>query len=221
MKNLSFLLVWLGVFLSIQNLYAQDSLNTYAVKPIAVENFIGHERQFYQGMVNKIFVEKKKIGLLSISSYSADNKNKQSNNEYLNTTLIYHHIFKGISINSGGTFTSFEGLKPFIGLQYMYQSKSVSLIYMPGYYFRHTPKIANLAFIEYKPLINSKWSVYSRLQLHYNFDLANGNHFRSYVYSRLGLSYKSFSFGLAHNFDAYGAEKNTKNNYGIFWKINI
>lgn len=219
MKKIHFLTILIAATLSMQNLHAQDSIVNFRPKTVFVEEMIGDKRQFLQLIVNKVFVEKNKIGLLSISSYAADYKDNLGNNEFQNTTLIYHHLFKGVSINSGASFTSVEGLKNFVGLQYMYQSKTLSLIYMPSYYFIKSHKISNFALIEYKPVINDNWSVYSRLQLHYNHDLENGNHFRSYAYSRLGLTYKYFSFGLAHNFDRYGASKNTKDNYGIFLKL--
>ena len=221
MKKIHFLTILIAVAFSSQNLHAQDSIVNFKPKTVFVEEMIGDKRQFLQLIVNKVFVEKKTIGLLSISSYAADYKDNLDNNEFQNTSLIYYHLFKGISINSGASFTSEEGLKNFVGLQYMYQSKTLSLIYMPSYYFINSHKLSNFALIEYKPVINENWSVYSRLQLHYNHDLENGNHFRSYAYSRLGLTYKYFSFGLAHNFDRYGASKNTKDNYGIFLKLTI
>jgi len=221
MKKIHFLTILIAVAFSSQNLHAQDSIVNFKPKTVFVEEMIGDKRQFLQLIVNKVFVEKKTIGLLSISSYAADYKDNLDNNEFQNTSLIYYHLFKGISINSGASFTSEEGLKNFVGLQYMYQSKTHSLIYMPSYYFINSHKLSNFALIEYKPVINENWSVYSRLQLHYNHDLENGNHFRSYAYSRLGLTYKYFSFGLAHNFDRYGASKNTKDNYGIFLKLTI
>lgn len=221
MKKIHFLSILIAATLSTQTLHAQDSTAIFKPKTVSAEEMIGDKRQFFQLLVNKVFVEKKKIGMLSISSYAAEYKDNIGNNEFQNTTLIYHHLFKGISINSGAGFTSVEGLKNFVGLQYMYQSKKLSLIYMPNYYFINSHKISNFALIEYKPAINKNWSVYSRLQLHYNHDLENGNHFRSYAYSRLGLTYKYFSFGLAHNFDRYGADKNNKTNYGIFLKLDL
>ncbi|MBK8702258.1 MAG: hypothetical protein IPN33_00680 [Saprospiraceae bacterium] len=219
MKKIHFLSLLIGVTFSTLNLNAQDSIGIFKPKTISVEEFVGDQRQFLQLMVNKVFVEKKKVGLLSISSYAANYKDITSDNEFQNTTLIYHRVFKGIGINSGTSFTSIEGLKNFVGLQYVHQSKKLSLIYMPSYYFINTHKISNFALIEYKPAINENWSVYTRLQMHYNHDLENGNHFRSYVYSRLGFSYKYFSFGLAHNFDRYGENKIVKNNYGIFLNL--
>lgn len=221
MNKIHFLSILTVAVFSAQNIHAQDSTVNFKPKTVFVEEMIGDKRQFLQLMVNKVFVEKTKIGLLSISSYAADYKDNLGNNEFQNTSLIYHHLFKGISINSGASFTSVEGLKNFVGLHYMYQSKTLSLIYMPSYYFINSHKISNFALIEYKPSINENWSVYSRLQLHYKHDLENGNHFRSYAYSRLGLTYKYFSFGLAHNFDRYGANKHTKNNYGVFLKLSL
>jgi hypothetical protein len=221
MEKKYFLLLILSAFLYTKHLDAQDTPKVIYHKPIAVEEFIGNHRQFFQIMVNKSFTEKNGTGLLSIFSYAADYQDKLCNNEYMSTTLVYHRLFSGISINSGVTFTSIDGLKNFIGLQYIYQNKTMSLIYIPGYYFINASKISNLALAEYKPSINDKWSFYTRLQMHYNHDLENGNHFRSYAYSRLGLTYKYFSFGLAHNIDRYGANKNTKNNYGVFLKLTL
>ena len=221
MKKIHYLSILVAVAFSMKNLHAQDSTAIFKPKTVLVEEMVGNNRQFLQFMVNKVFVEKKKIGLLSISSYAADYKDNLGNNEFQNTTLIYHHLYKGISINSGASFTSVEGLKNFVGLQYMYQSNTLSLIYMPSYYFINSNKISNFSLIEYRPAINENWSVYSRLQLHYNHNLENGNHYRSYAYSRLGLTYKYFSFGLAHNFDRYGANKNVKNNYGVFLKLTL
>jgi hypothetical protein len=221
MKKIHLLSILFIAAFSIHQVQAQDSIKVFSPKTVLVEELVGNKRQFLQLLVNKVFVEKEKIGLLSITSYAADYKDNLSNNEFQNTTLIYHQLFKGISINSGVSFTSIEGLKNFVGLQYMYQSKSFSLIYLPSYYFTNSHKISNTALLEYKPAISKNWSLYTRLQVHYNHNLETGNHFRSYVYSRLGLTYKYFSFGLGHNFDRYGADKNSKNNYGVFLKLSL
>lgn len=221
MKKNSFLSILVATVFVAHNLQAQDSISTFRTPTVSVEEVVGNKRQFLQLMVNKVFAEKKKIGLLSVSSYAADYKDNLSNNEFQNTTLIYHHLFKGVSVNSGASFTSIEGLKNFVGLQYMYQGKSFSLLYLPSYYFLNSHKLSNTAFIEYKPAINMNWSLYTRLQVHYNYNFETENHFRSYLYSRLGLTYRHFSFGLAHNFDRYGANTTTKNNCGIFLKLTL
>ncbi len=221
MKKIYSLSLLIAVVFSTQNLRAQDATFSFRPKTVSAEELVGDKRQFVQLLVNKVFAERKKIGLLSVSSYAAGYEGKSVENEFQNTTLIYHHLFKGISINSGASFTSAEGLKNFVGLQYMYQSKTLSLMFMSSYYFTNSHKISNFLLIEYTPVINENWFIYSRLQLHYNHDLEKGNHFRSYAYSRLGLTCKYFSFGLAHNYDCYSANKNTKNNYGPFVKLTL
>ncbi|UPT67227.1 MAG: hypothetical protein M0D57_00565 [Sphingobacteriales bacterium JAD_PAG50586_3] len=221
MKKLHFISVLFGVLFYTQNLSAQDSLETFKPKPVSIEEFIGDKRQFLQLTLNKVFVEKKRIGLLSITSYAADYKGNLNNNEFQNTSLIYHNIYKGIGINSGVSFTSIEGLKNFVGIHYMYQSRQFSLIAMPSYSIIKNNKISGFLQVEYKPIINKNWSLYTRAQLHYNHNFDDGAHFRSYAYSRLGLTYKYFGFGLAHNFDRYGADKNTKHNFGVFLKLTM
>jgi len=221
MKRIHFTSILIVIACSIHSLYAQDSTVNLKPKTISLEEMIGDKRQFLQLLVNKFFAENKRVGLLSITSYAADYKYDLSNNEFQNTNLIHHHLFKGISINSGASFTSVDGMKNFVGLHYLYQSKTLSLLYLPSYYFINSHKISNTALIEFRPEMNKNWSLYTRLQLHYSHNLENGNHFRSYVYSRFGLTYKYLSFGIAHNFDRYGAAKNTKNNYGIFLKLSL
>ena len=209
------------VLFAAQGIDAQDSLGVSKPKLVTVEDFVGNRRQYFQLMVHKTFAGRKRLGLLSISAYAADYHNDNSKSEYLNTTLLYHRLYKGFGLHAGATFTSHKGWKPFVGLQYMMQRKSFSLIYQPSYYFLHTYKVAHIAVIEYKPAIHARWAIYTYAQLHYSYDLEQKEHFRSYVYSRLGVSYGNVSFGLAHNLDRYGAAKNTENNYGGFVKLNL
>lgn len=219
MKKTYLLSVLAAVAFSFQKLEAQDAGAGLKPKIASVEEMIGHKRQFLQLIVNKPLLGKKRSGLLSLSSYAADYNNKPGNNEYQNTTLIYQPLFKGLSINSGVSFTSVEGMKNFAGLQYVCLKRDFSLIYLPSYFFIHSNKLANTALIEYKPAFNSNWGLYTRIQAHYNHNFETGHHFRSYLYSRLGLTYHYFSFGLAQNFDRYGADKKIKNNYGLFLKM--
>lgn len=221
MKKRYFFQLALVYALILQNLHAQEQQTNLMPLTFSVEEMVGDNRQFLQVMVNKVFVEKKKIGLLSISSYAAGYNENLSNNEYLNTTMVYHHLYKGIGINSGSTYTSAEGLKNFMGLQYFFQNKTLSVIYMPSYYFINSNKISNFAIVEYKPKMKKNWSLYARIQLNYNYDFENGKHFRSYSYNRLGLSYKNLSFGMASNFDRYLSTKIRKNNHGIFLRLTL
>lgn len=221
MRTTQFLIILIALTYSLPKLQAQQSVADVRPKSVSVEEMIGGKRQFLQLLVNKVLPEKKRIGMLSLTAYATDYRGITVNTEFQNTTLIYHHLFKGISINSGSNFTSVEGLTNFVGLQYIYQDKKWLVIYIPSYYFINSHKVSNLALLEYTPEINKNWSVYSRVQVLYNHDLESGTHFRSYVYSRLGLTYRYFSFGLAHNIDRYASNKGAKNNYGVFLKFSL
>ena len=202
---------------------AQDSIVKIIKQksPIPAEILVGNNRLYYQMIINRNISENNKLGFLNISSYTADNKNDITKNEYFSSTIIYYNIYKGISVNTGGTFNSSEGIKPYLGLQYMYSNKTISLLYFPSYYFIGYHKITNLAMIEFKPKLNKKLSIYSRLQMTYSQNIEKNLHVRSYLYGRLGLTYNKFTLGAGLNFDWYGEKKSLKENYGAFFKVNL
>lgn len=221
MKINLFFLGWLAVLSVGTPLQAQDTLKIAASKTVSVEELLGDQRQFLQLTVNKTFEEQKGLGLLSITAYAADYDDRIEKNEFLNTTLLYQRIGQGFAINSGVAFTSVDGMKNFVGMQFLRQFGAFTILYLPSYFFLNSHRLANTAFLEYHPSMSKNWAVYSRLQLHYSHDFKTGQHFRSYAYGRLGLSYKYFSFGWAFNFDQYGAGKTTKNNTGVFLKVSL
>ncbi len=201
---------------------AQDSSKISKPKaPIPVEVFTGNSRLYYQVFINRKITKNNKIGFFSNSSFSADYKKDFTKNEYQTTSALYVDLFKGLSVNAGATFNSSEGLKPFAGLQYMYANKSLLIFYLPSYYYLQSNKVSNLAIIEFKPKINQKWSIYSRIQVFNAYNIEKNNHARRYVYSRLGLSFANYTFGLASNIDWYGASKFKRENYGMFFRVNI
>jgi hypothetical protein len=172
MKKIYFLSVLLSTFLGSQCLHAQDTPEVFNPKPISAEEFVGDKRQFFQILVNKAFTEKKKTGILSLSSYAADYNDKLTTNEFQNTTLVYHRLFGDVGINSGVAFTSSEGMENFVGLQYMHQGKTLSLIYLPSYYFLNAQKISNFALIAQSARRRATARVVSGRQLSMPRDLA-------------------------------------------------
>ena len=172
-------------------------------------------------IIKRNITSNNKLGVLNISSFSADYKNDISKNEYLSSTALYYNIFKGIAVNTGATFNAAEGIKPFIGLQYFYASKTIMILYLPSYYYLEDRKLSNLVMLEYKPKISRKWSVYSRLQGFYAHNVETNSHARSYIYARAGLTYSNYTFGLGINSDWYGQKKLAKDNYGLFMRLTL
>lgn len=220
MKKTTSLLPILLTCLKSYTLNAQDS-SGLTKSPVPAEILIGNNRLFYQIIINKKITKNNKLGYFSTSSFAADYNNEISKNEYLTTALLYCNIFKSLSVNSGATLNTIEGLKPFVGLQYTYTKKNIMFFYLPAYYYLSSQKISNFAFIEYKPGINNHWAGYSKLQVNYIYDIGKNYHFRSYIYSRLGLTYSNLTFGAGANLDWYGETKKLKENYGLFLKLNL
>ena len=142
MKKTYFISILVLVASGVKNLIAQESAVYLKQKNnISIEELIGNKRQVSQLLVNSVFTERKKIGLLSITSYAANYSDDLGANEFQNTALIYHQLFKGFGINSGTSFTTVEGLRNSSGIQYMYQNKSLSLILMSSYFYAKSNKI--------------------------------------------------------------------------------
>lgn len=216
------LVLAIGNLCILNNVKAQQKTDTTKLKPpVIVEILAGNNRLFSQIIVNKPITENKKVAILNISSFAADYQNDVSKNEYLNTAILYYKFTNRLSINAGVSFNTAEGLKPMVGLQYIYSNKNISIVYLATYYYSHYHKIFNLLFIEYKPKIKNNWAIYSRLQANYQYDIENKNHFRSYLYLRLGATYKNITVGAGANLDRYGAQKAFKENYGAFINLKL
>ena len=200
---------------------AQDTALQSPLRVIQVEEMVGIKTQFVQLTMNKNITLNGKTGLLSISGFSAGYDPGNLNSRSQSTSLVYHRFFRNIGVNSGLTFTPKTGFQNFIGWQYMLRNQATTILLLQEYSLKRNQGFFNTAIIEYRPAIKGDWSLYSRLQLHYNYDFASKHHNRSYLYARMGLSYRYLGFGLAANVDRYGAESTTYQNYGLFLNLNM
>jgi hypothetical protein len=201
---------------------AQDTTNSTILEPpVTIEFLAGNTRLFSQLMLNRSITKNHTFGLLNVSSFAADYESNSSKSEYFSFSALNYRIGKGFSVNAGGTFNTSEGLKPLIGMQYTYANKGLLVTYLPAFYYMHSRKIFNLLILEQKLKITNEWSSYSRLQANYQYDFESSSHFRSYLYLRLGATYKNITFGAGANLDQYGPYKVFKENYGAFIKLNL
>ena len=167
-------------------------------------------------IIDKKFAPESKFGFFGLSYLKADYKNEDFLKESVNLALLKYDLYKGISVFSGALFNSQFGFRPYAGAQYTYHSRNFMGVLNSGFHLTETNNFESLAIAEYRPAINNTWSLYTRLQGIYSYIIDVGKHDRSYVYARLGLSYKTYSFGFAYNYDCYGPTKIEQDQFGIF-----
>jgi len=213
-KRLSLLI---GAILIASMAIAQDENTTpQASAPIPVEVFFGNERMVTEIAMSKKFSDNTRFGLLSKSYFAVDYNNDKTQNESVNGLLINYELLKGLCIAAGGVLNSQWGFRPYAAGQYTYINHNFAAMILSGFFLTESHNFETSGFIEYHPHLKKNWSLYSRLEGLYNLDMDTKKHDRSYIWGRLGLNYKTFSFGLAVNYDWYGPFKANKDNTGVF-----
>ena len=189
--------------------------------PVIMEALVGNDGYASQMIVNKRFRSVLQLGLFSVTNISSSWGEKWSQ-DAMNQVNLKFDLLKGTSVFGGVHYTPVTGLRPTAALMYVKNSETFVFMVSPRLIgFSRSSILEGFVMLEYKPAINGSWSVYSRAQALYNQTISDGNHARSYLMLRAGLSYKIFSFGLGTNWDTFGAEKTKKENYGVFLSANL
>lgn len=208
-----FILIALAITISVQ---AQDSLPPQHATPIPFEIVFTGEGWTSQFILDKKFTGSKDLGIFALSYLRANYDNDEVLRESLNLLLLKYDLYKGFSLTSGAAYFSHWGFRPYVGGQYSFVSKNFMAAVITGYYLTESHNYEAIGMLEYRPALSDKWSLYTRVQGLYNQNTVVGKHDRSHTYVRLGLSYKSFSFGGAYNYDCYGPVKFKDQQWGIF-----
>lgn len=186
--------------------------------PIPLELFFGHEQVNFQLIVKKKFSPTSKFDLLAISIFSEnyDRKNKMGNSVVIPFQFNYNIGKKGFAVAVGGEGNSVAGFSPFVGMGHTFASRKFLAITVLNYLINEGQDLKLFGLYEFKPALNEKWSLYSRVQFVYNHSLAENHHNRSFLYMRAGLKKGPLGFGLGANWDQYGPDKITKDNFGVY-----
>lgn len=213
-KGLSLLM---GAILITSLAIAQDeNTKLHASPPTPVEVLLGNNRFVSQISISKKFAENSRFGFLATSYIAADYGNDKSENESVNVAFITYDMVKGFGLVSGAVLNSAWGFRPYSGFRYLYANQQFLAMVIPGFYLTESHNFETIGLVEYRPHIKNNWSLYSRLEGLYNVDMDTKKHDRSFIYGRLGLSYKTLGFGFAVNYDWYGPFKANKDNVGVF-----
>ena len=193
--------------------------------PIPIELFAGNKGFAFQLIVSKQFSPGSKFGFFNVTNFMGDYKQTNQTTSFLSQSFVTAEIWKGISAAAGlsaiGSSTSALEIRPTAGLQYLLASRDIILVVIPRFDLTQTYNFETFAVLEYKPKLSKNWGIYSRLQGLYNYNSKLGHHEISEINLRLGLTYKSFQFGLGSIHDFYGPKAINVNNYGLFIKTDI
>lgn len=203
-------------------LWGQESVKKLPENPpVIMEILVGNDGYASQMIINKALRGIPKLSFFSVTNISSSWDEKLSQ-DAMNQVNLKYDFLKSLSVFGGVHYTPVTGLRPTTALMYVIGSETFIFMVSPRLIgFSKSSIIEGFAMMEYKPVLNDNWSIYSRIQGLYNQTISDGNHARSYLMLRAGLSYKDFSFGLGANWDAFGAERTTKENYGVFISANL
>ncbi|PIF45221.1 hypothetical protein CLU96_2222 [Chryseobacterium sp. 52] len=184
--------------------------------PVVFEALAGNTGFASQMTVNKGFEDSKKLGFFSVANISSKWSEDHSKDAMIQANITFE-VIKNIRLLGGSHYTPTTGLRPTAGLIYSRNFNGFLLIINPRFIGFSKSSIAEgFVMMEYKPKISENWKGYSRIQGLYSETIKDGEHARSYLMLRIGMSYKSITFGAGANFDSYGPFKESKQNYGIF-----
>ena len=186
--------------------------------PLPVEILIGNRGLNFQFNTTKKFSPNSRFGFFNVTSFFADYKNVVAKNEFFSKSLLTAKVWKKISAVGGFSINQFSGFKPTAGLQFIHADQKMLVVIQPQVGLTENHHLENFSLFEFKPHINNKWGVYSRLQAVINYTPSLKSHNRSYIYLRAGAAYKNYQFGLGSNFDFYGPTKHNENNFGLFMR---
>jgi len=189
--------------------------------PVPVEVMAGNTYLNFQMIIIKHFSPTSKFGFFNVTTFNADYNNDKFKNESLIQSFLTFDLFKGISLNAGALLNSRTGFRPNAGLQYTLANRKLLLVLFPHIDLTETYNFEIFSLLEFKPPIKGNWGLYTRLQTVYNYNSKLGFHERSFINLRLGLSYKTFAFGLGDNVDYYGPNHDNTNNFGVFIKADL
>ncbi|MFC0877764.1 hypothetical protein ACE01N_14290 [Saccharicrinis sp. FJH2] len=212
----SVVLLIIALFVSFPTSAQSKSEAAQTSAPIPLEVVLGTKSWTSQLIIDKKFSPESKLGFFSLSYIKANYDNDEYLRESLNLMLLKYELVKNVSVLSGAAYSSVWGFRPYAGGQYAYMSRTFMCAIISGLYLSESHNYEALAMAEYRPVIKDNWSLYTRAQALYNQNTETGKHDRSHAYGRLGLSYKTFSFGCALNYDWYGPMKMEDHQWGIF-----
>ncbi len=189
--------------------------------PVSVETFAGNKYLNFQMIVTKPFAPGSRFSFFNVTNFNGSYQNEGRKNEFLTQALVNYRVAGGLSLAAGATLNYMTGFRPTAGLQYTVANREWLLVLLPRIDLRDDNNLEGFALLEYKPRLSETLGLYSRLQGLYNYNTRQEFHDRSYLYARLGLTYRHYAFGVGANFDQYGPFRVATSSFGAFVRAEL
>lgn len=186
--------------------------------PIPAEIMFGNERLDFQLIVKRDFSPTSKFSLVAISIFAQNYDRDQTlGNSIVAPVQVTYKLGKsGFSLAAGAEANSKVGFMPMAGVQHVFANREILALTFVNVLSNQGADGQIFGIYEYKPRLNDTWSIYSRVQLMYIQGISETSHRRSFLYLRAGLKKGPLGFGIGANWDAYGTERQTAQNFGLF-----
>ncbi len=189
--------------------------------PVSVETFAGNRYLNFQMIVAKPFAPGSRFSFFNVTNFNGSYQNELRKNEFLTQALINYRVVGGLSLAGGATLNYMTGFRPTAGLQYTAANREWLLVLLPRVDLRDDNNLEGFALLEYKPRLSETLGLYSRVQGLYNHNTRQEFHDRSYLYARVGLTYRQYAFGVGANVDQYGPFRVATSSYGAFIRADL
>ena len=184
--------------------------------PIPIETMFGTKKINYLSIVNLPLGAHSPFGYFGVMTISAPYHTNDGNNEFVFSNALTYKLSNTLFATGGLQYHFLKGIVPYSGFQFLSANPRWLFVISPGIAFLPNTSFQSVGIVEYKPKLSNKLRLYTRFQGIYNFKVNNGQHERSLVYIRTGLTLKGTSLGFGFNWDFYGSTKTKHENLGIF-----
>lgn len=184
--------------------------------PIPIEVMFGNEEVNYLTILDLPIDQPSGFGYFGVISALIPYENERSSNEIVISNSLTYNFSGKFDALSGLQLHYAKGAVPYLGVQYFSANPTWLILFSPNLQLAPTTNFEGVGIVEYKPAISNDLRLYSRLQAIYNQNFTAGTHERSFIYTRLGISWKKVRFGTGFNLDFYGSDKTREIGYGLF-----
>ncbi|UJP64295.1 hypothetical protein [Mongoliitalea daihaiensis] len=124
-------------------------------------------------------------------------------NSLFNFSTVNYSLTENFGLAAGG-FVSQDGFSPIVAFNYTKISDNWLVSIFPSIEVTRNPNLDVFAFVQFRPKINDRWSLFTQVIANSNFNFRQHNFSEQAI--RLGLDYKTFQFGLGMDINQFTSE---------------